>query len=238
MEKEASDRGLHQWIPLITKLVWPFFIIIALFVFHKQVSEIYTIFLEGIKSGRSIELGFIKLGEAANTTEISDLSDKEISISGIGGSSEVVSKGSISQLMKIQQALKKEPSKKVNTLLITDRGHYTSEILREYISTLGTRFIIFQKRGKFDGWIAASTFVAQLPVREQDIRYEALKSTIFGIQKERVYPTYSAKKVLQIMEELRTDSIPVVDKSEKWLFFANRGEILARLMTTIILEKK
>jgi len=40
------------------------------------------------------------------------------------------------------------------------------------------------------------------------------------------------------MQELHFDSIPVVDIDKRWLFFANRGEILARLMTTIILEKQ
>jgi hypothetical protein len=40
------------------------------------------------------------------------------------------------------------------------------------------------------------------------------------------------------MQELHTESIPVVDADQRWMFFANRGEILARLMTAIIVDKE
>jgi hypothetical protein len=235
---EKSDRGLHNWIPLITKLVWPFFIVILLLIFNKQASEIYNILLSGIKSGRSIEIGFIKLGEAAKNTKIANLSQNDISIKGVGGLSGAVSKRGASELKKLKKELKRNPSKTINTLLLTDNVRYTSDLLKEYIGTLGIRFIVFQKRGKFDGWIASSTFVAQLPEDEVDIRYEILQNHMIGIQRQTVRPTDSARKVLKYIESTNIDSIPVVDKNKKWLFFANRGDILARLMTNIILEKE
>ena len=60
---------------------------------------------------------------------------------------------------------------------------------------------------------------------------------IIGIQKVSVKPNDAAKHVLEKMQSLHMDSIPVVGEDKHWLFFANRGEILARLMTSIILEK-
>ena len=235
MEK---TNGLNNWIPLIMKLVWPFFIVTALLIFNQQATEIYDVVLKSIKAGRSVEIGgFLKLGEAANQTEIGDLSLAEISIEGIGGSDGVVRKGSSSHLRKLQRELQENPSKTINTLLLPDGITYSVNLIKQYISTLGLRFVVFQQRGIFDGWISSSAFVAQLPEDQSTVDYNELRDSIIGVNEQTVGPNDSAKVVLEKMQELHIDSIPVVDSDKRWLFFANRGEILARLMTTIILEK-
>lgn len=234
MEK---TKGLNDWIPLITKLVWPFFIVILLLIFNQETGEIYNVILGGIKSGRSVEIGgFLKLGEAANQTEIGDLSHNDISIKGIGGPAGVVRKGTSSHLAKLQRELQKNPLKTINTLLLPDGITYSVALLKQYISTLGLRFVVFQRRGKFDGWMPSSTFVAQLPENSDSVNYSELRGRIIGVSEKTVGQNDSAKKVLVEMQELHIDSIPVVDSDKRWLFFANRGDILARLMTTIILE--
>jgi CBS domain-containing protein len=235
MEK---GKDLSNWIPLITKLVWPFFVVILLLIFNQQATEIYTVVLTSIKSGRSVEIGsFLKLGEAATQTQIGDLSHNDLSIKGIGGPSGVVRKRSRSHLIRLQQELRDNPTKTINTLLLPDKITYSIALLKQYISTLGLQFIVFQRSGKFDGWISSSTFVAQLPEDEETVDYTKLLSEIIGINQQTVNPNDSAKEVLQKMQALHIDSIPVVNADRHWLFFANRGEILARLMTTIILEK-
>jgi CBS domain-containing protein len=150
----------------------------------------------------------------------------------------VIRKGSSSHLIKLQQKLRDNPLKTINTLLLPDRITYSVDLLKQYITTLGLRFVVFQQSGKFDGWIPASTFVAQLPEDRDTVEYAVLRDRIIGISKQTVSPNDSAKKVLGKMQELHIDFIPVVDTDQRWLFFANRGEILARLMTTIILEKQ
>lgn len=124
------------------------------------------------------------------------------------------------------------------TLLLPDTTAYSVDLLKQYISTLGLRFVVFQRSGKFDGWISSSTFVAQLPEDKDTVDYNELRRRIIGVNEQTVLPNDSAKEVLGKMQELHFDSIPVVDIDKRWLFFANRGEILARLMTTIILEKQ
>ncbi|MBV1930088.1 MAG: hypothetical protein KUG71_00095 [Porticoccaceae bacterium] len=233
-----TTRGLSNWIPLITKMVWPFFIVILLLIFNQQATEVYNVVLSSIKSGRSVEFGgFLKLGEAANQTQISELSHDDISIKGIGGSAGVVRKGSVSHLRKLQRELRDNPLKTINTLLLLDGTTYSVDLLKQYISTLGLRFVVFQRIGKFDGWISSSTFVAQLPENTDTVNYSELRSEIMGVNEQTVSQSDSAKNVLEKMQELHVDSIPVIDSDKRWLFFANRGEILARLMTTIILEK-
>ena len=201
-------KGISHWIPLITKLVWPFFIVMVILVFNQQVSDIYNIVLESIKSGRSVEIGgFLKLGEAANQTQIGDLSYEDISIKGIGGPAGVVRKSTSSHLIKLQQELRDNPLKIINTLLLPNRITYSVDLLRQYISTLGLRFVVFQQNGKFDGWISASTFVAQLQEERGTIDYDELRRRIVGISEQTVNQNDSAKQVLGKMQELHIDSI-------------------------------
>ena len=234
-----NSKGLANWVPIISKLIWPFFIGALLLAFNQQVTEVYDVVMSSVKSGRSVEIGgFLKLGEAARETEIGELSHEDMSIKGIGGPAGVVRKGTSSHLIRLQQELQANPLKTINTLLLPDGVTYSVDLLKQYISTLGLRFVVFQRGGKFDGWISSSTFVAQLQEQSDTVGYDALRNSIIGVSEQRVSPNDSAKKVLEYMQELHVDSIPVVDSNERWLFFANRGEILARLMTEIILEKQ
>jgi CBS domain-containing protein len=83
----------------------------------------------------------------------------------------------------------------------------------------------------------SGAFVVQLPSEAQVIEYDRLRE-FKGINDYYIKPTASTKQVLEKMQELHIDSIPVVDENKQWLFFANREEILARLMTTILLAKE
>ena len=80
-------------------------------------------------------------------------------------------------------------------------------------------------------------FVAQL-LSDPDIIPFATLTNMKGISKHSVKPGASAKDVLEKMQELHINSIPVVDKKMRWQFFANRGEVLAHLMSSLILADK
>jgi predicted transcriptional regulator len=233
----TNSKSINDWIPLITKLVWPVIILILLIIFNRQVSELYGIVLTSIKEGRNVEIGgFLKLGEAAKTLEIGKLSQEEISIEKIGGGGGVVRKGTVSQLTKLQRELEQNPNKKINTMLINDGIIYSVELLKRYVSTLGLKYVVFQQNGAFDGWIASSTFVAQLPMGETTFSYSELKQRTIGISKQSVAPDENAKEVLQKMQKLQLETLPVVDENDRWLFFTTRGDILTSLMTQLMLE--
>jgi hypothetical protein len=232
-----NNWSIKDWIPLVNKLVWPVFVILLLLVFQSHVREIYKVLLDSMKAGRSIKVGgFLELGELARDTQISQLSFDNISIEAVGGSEGVVRKGSVSYLEKLQEELRQNPSRRIDTLLIIDDISYSPELIRKYIGTLGLRFVVFQKSDKFDGWISSTTFVAQLSGQEGMLSYSDLRSAIIGIRKESVQSSATAKEVLQLMQEIHVDSVPVLDANDRWLFFANREEILARLMTSILID--
>jgi hypothetical protein len=234
---------MKDWIPLINKLVWPVIIGISLLVFHGETSEIYHATLDRIKKGGTVKVGFFELGAIATKTEIKDLSLNNLSVEGAEGVSRSggVTKGSFMALDRLQRELAESPKKSINTLLIPDNIRvYSIRLLKEYIGTLGLQYVVYQKNGKFDGWMFSGTFGAQLPAERASDENESASITFdrlrnfSGISQVYVNPDASARDVLEKMQELHVDSLPVVDKEKKWRFFANRGEILARLMTSII----
>lgn len=233
-----NSKGFNNWIPLLTKLVWPVIIIIALIIFNKQVSEVYILVMKSIKEGRNVEIGgFLKLGEAASTTEIGTITRDEIPIESLGGGTGVVRKGSGNHLQNIQQELEENPNKIINTLTLPDNIGYSTDMIKQYISTLGLKYAVFLKNNKFDGWMMASNLAAQLPDNDERKSYNGLKNDLAGIKNSKSDPTDSAKEVLAKMQELHIESLPVVGDDGQWLFFANREEILASLMTTLLLEE-
>lgn len=68
------------------------------------------------------------------------------------------------------------------------------------------------------------------------LSYSDLRRAIIGIREESVQLNPTAKDVLQLMQELHVDSVPVLDANDQWLFFANHEEILARLTTSILID--
>lgn len=231
---------MKEWIPFINKLVWPAIIAILLLVYRDEAGELYSLTMDRIKAGGSIELGgFLKLGEMADETEIKELSLEDLSIEAIGGAEEAVTKGTRSALIGMREQLDASPSRTMNTLLVADDVDlFSVRLLKEYIGTLGLRYVVFQERGEFSGWMKAGPFVAQLPVEPEwdSIGFADLRA-ISGISTNRVGPGVSAKKVLTALQENRMDAIPVVTEDGRWLFFAERGEILSRLMTSVITEE-
>jgi hypothetical protein len=235
-------------IPLLTKLVWPVFIIIMLLIFMGQTQELYSIAKKRFAGGASLKIaGFLELGEQAGATEIANLSLSNISIEAIGGAANTAEKESFIALEKMRADLRKSPNKRVDTLNIDETKKYSPALLKDYVNTLGIRYIIFQRGGKFDGWIESGIFLSQLRLlfpgasREQldkaILEYNRLRAEIAGISTQYAISSNTAKEVLAKMRELHIENLPIL-KGDKFLFFANRGEILSSLISSLIFEQK
>ena len=149
-------------------------------------------------------------------------------------------KGSSFTFDRMQKELVDFPKKSINTLLIKDfiRIFQISQ-LQDYIAKLGLKYVIYQKSGKFDGWIPSGRFSALLFLENDRDRYATIEQlrNFAGISLEHVKSDASAKKVLEKMQELHVDALPVVDNEKRWQFFATRGETLAQLITYTLLSE-
>jgi hypothetical protein len=243
---ENREISFKDFVPLVEKLIWPVFIVIMILSFSREAREIYGIFKQRLTEGASIKIGgFLELGQKASETEIGQLGFANLKIEAIGGPAEAVSKESLSALDRLRQEIKAAPNRRIDTLRVDDGRIYSSTLLKDYVSTLGVRFIVFEAGGNFDGWMDAGIFVSQLALlrpgaspgelAQANLSYAEIRSQMAGISKESALPSDSAKQVLQKMQKLHIENLPIV-KDNHFVFFANRGEILSNLITSYILE--
>jgi hypothetical protein len=235
-----------DWVPIINKLIWPLIIFICLIIYGKDTGNLIKSTINGaekilnqiVQGDRSVEVaGFIKLDSLATGTGIKEVSIKNVSIEAMEGEGLAIEKGGMEFLHRLKDEIRKNKFRKIDVLYIQKGKQYSVKLLKKYIADLQVKFIVFQNRSKFDGWIASSFFVGQLPHDEAIIHYDDIKIDVTGIKMHHALIADSAKAVLKKMEKLGVDSLPILEQ-KKFKFFSNRGDILSRLMTTLILEEK
>lgn len=181
----------------------------------------------------------------ASKTEINKLVFPDLPVEAIGGSADAVRKASGRALQTLQRELRNSPYRRVDTLMIDSSEQYSPSLLKDYINTLGVKFIVFRKNGTFDGWIEAglflNQFISRLNITPEDtdrltIPYDGLRQGIVGISTKAVQATDTVRNVLREMQEEHTENLPVLE-SNRFKFFANRGEILANLISNFILRE-
>lgn len=239
---------MKDWIPLFSKLVWPVVILLALIVFNKQVGEVYSEVVRAIKEGRGVKIGgFIELSERAKATNIQDLIGARLTVDAVRGPSTEVVKGSMELLDRLKTQLPDFPNQRIDVMKIIDGPRYSAKVIEQYITNLGVRYIVFEQQGKFDGWIDAGVFLAQLTAedrqrspggREFPYEYRQIKSITTGVTTDSVPPNASAKSILERMQEKHVDRVAVVSEDKKFKFIVERGDILGKLMTSLLLEQK
>lgn len=230
-------------MPLATKLVWPVFAGVLLVAFGPEAREFYDVVMDRVRGGAGVELGGFKLSEQARTTQVGQLSLANLPIEAIGGVAGTVEKASLSKLESLRARVAAQPRRRIDTLRIVDGSRYSPTVLKDYVTSLGVRFVIFEKRGTFDGWIDAGLLLSQVPLLtpgmpESELRavavgYDELRSRIVGIDGEHVVHTDSAQQVLERMQKLHTDHLPVLNQG-RFAFFASRGEILSSLISNFL----
>lgn len=232
---EGGTNTLQAWMPFMTKMVWPVFAAFFFVLYYGEMKQLVSITVERIKSGSEFEIaGIFALGQAARDTQIGNVGPANLTIDAVGGPSGVVRKDSGAYLDRLQADLEKNPSRAIDTLLLVDGTVFSVDLIRQYISSLTLQFVIFTSNGEFDGWMKSSVLMAQIPPDVETLTYSELKSNLVGIRNEFVTSDASAREVLLRMQELRVDSLPVLGPDGQWLFFANQGQVLSRLMTGLL----
>ncbi|MGA1874371.1 MAG: hypothetical protein ACMUIA_02055 [bacterium] len=244
---DSKWEVFKEFIPLLPKLVWPIFIIIMLMAFKQETAELYAILKKRLTEGASIKIGgFLELGEQAAAIQIDKMPLNNIPIEAIGGPAAAVGKESFHVLEQLRRKLKTSPHQRVDTLRVDDSKVYSPTLLKDYVNTLGIRYIVFEQAGVFDGWVDSGVFLSQLrllrPGASSDeldratLSYAELRREIGGISLESAEYSDSARQVLESMQDLHVENLPIVKKG-RFLFFANRGEILSSLISSLIIEK-
>lgn len=235
-----TSSTLSDWIPFFSSLVTPFFVVVLILWFRTDVADFLGIVKKAVgEQERSIEIGdWFKIGERARTTEISKLGLGDISVSLAEHDYEewVIDKGDESLIEKLKAESEKHGGKPVDVMVIRRGIRYSSVVLEKYVNLLGVKYILFMGEGEFESWIPSGLFMGQLHSRAT-YTYDDLKHEIIGLRKEHAFPTTTAKQVLEQMQNAKTDHIAIITEAGKYLYMVNKQDILARLVSAMILSE-
>ena len=234
-----TEITIKDWIPLLSSLVTPIFILFLIMWFHADVSDFMGIAKKAVgEQGRSIETPWFKIGALAKETEISKLNLGDLSVSLIDHDYEewVIEKGKEGLIKNLRKQSEEHGGKPVDVMILKNGIRYSSAVLEKYVNMLGVKYIVFMGDGEFESWIPAGLFIGQLRNREI-YTYADLKNEIIGLQSEHAFPTSSASDVLKQMQDEQTDHIAIITKNMKYLYMVSKQDILAKLVSAMILEE-
>jgi len=235
-----TTTTIKDWIPFLSSLITPVFVIILILWFRRDVGDFIDIVKNAVgEQGRSIEIGdWVKIGERARTTEISkmDLGDISVSLSAHNYQEWAIEKSGSSLISKLRKQSKKHGGKPVDVMILKEGTRYSSIALEKYVSLLGVKYILFMGSGDFEGWIPAGLLMGQLRARDT-YSYQRLKNEIIGIRDDRALPESTASEVLLKMQDARTDYIAIVTGKNKYLYMVSKQDLLARLVSSMILNE-
>ncbi|MBT8134136.1 MAG: hypothetical protein KJO03_06470, partial [Gammaproteobacteria bacterium] len=224
----STETVMKDWIPLLSSLVTPLFIILLIVWFRSDVVDFIQIAKKAVgEQGRSLETPWLKIGERARETEISKLNLGDLSVSLVDHDYEewVIEKGDESLIDNLRQQSEEHGGKPVDVMILKTGIRYSSVVLEKYVNMLGVKYIIFMGDGEFESWIPAGLFMGQL--RSRTIyTYTELKNEILGLRDEYAFPSSSASEVLMQMQNKQTDHIAIVTEDMRYLYMVSKQDIL------------
>jgi hypothetical protein len=183
-----------------------------------------------LKNAPVEEVGFFgALTVKLKTETVTSFGSNSVPLDAVGGFADITEKGGSQEL---QAAISK--GGRIDMLGISSGQQYVGELLLAYISRLAPRFVIFREGDRLDEWIDASLFAAQISHPNQNYSYEMLR-LFHGVRKETISKEATARDALEMMQKSHLDHLPAVDNNHRFQFMLSRDEILAKVITSVVL---
>jgi hypothetical protein len=195
--------------------------------------DLWPAYQQQLKTARieTVSLGAVtvKLGSEI----VASFQSNNLTINAVGGSADISEKGSLQDLTQAEIS----KGGRIDMLGLSPGHQYTTDLLLAYISRLAPKFVIFRNAGVLDAWIDSSLFAAQL-MSHASYSYETLKSGIHGLRQEAVSSGATAREALEMMQKAHLDHLPAVDGNHRFQFMLSRDEILAKVITSVVLTQQ
>jgi CBS domain-containing protein len=179
----------------------------------------------------AITLGAVSL--KLNVENVASFQSSSLTMETIGGSADVLEKGGMETLT----AAEMQGAGRIDLIGVSSGRTYTGDLLLAYITRLAPKYVIFRNAGRLEGWISAGVLAAQL-TNHDSYPYDRLVSSIHGLRKESVNKKVTARDALDEMQKLHLDHLPAVDDDQRFQFMLSRDEILAKVITSVVLTAK
>jgi CBS domain-containing protein len=182
-------------------------------------------------SVESITLGAVSL--KLNVEKVAAFQSTNLTMEAVGGAADILEKGSMEQLA----AAETQGAGRIDLIGVSSGRTYSGDLLLAYISRLAPKYVVFRNANKLEAWISAGVLAAQLTSHDS-YSYDRLVSTTHGLRKESINKTASARDALDQMQKLHLDHLPAVDDDQRFQFMLSRDEILAKVITSVVLTAK
>jgi hypothetical protein len=229
--KAAEDRDVIGTIGRCINTVRDF-LLTALIVFGAFILwHLWPEMEQQLKTGQIKSVSFAGALSFELGAAVTSFQSNNLTINAVGGPAEILEKGSLADLARaeIQRA------GRVDLVGISADHQYSGDILLAYISRLAPKFVIFRNSDALDAWIDAGLFAAQLRPND-NYSYATLVITIHGLRRESISDRATARDALDKMQELHLDHLPAVDDTHRFKFMLSRNDILAKVISSVVLS--
>jgi hypothetical protein len=196
--------------------------------------ELWPVYEQQLKTGHLSEVGIGALTFKLNSETVTSFQSNNLTINAVGGPAEIMEKGGLQELTQAEIS----KGGRIDMLGISSGHQYSGNLLLAYISRLTPKFVIFRNDDVLDAWIDASLFAAQLRSDQNYYSYETLKSGIHGLRTETISKEATARAALDKMQNAHLDHLPAVDNNQHFQFMLSRDEILAKVITSVVLAQQ
>lgn len=239
-----TKTELKDWIPLISKLIYPFIALIVLFVYRVEINRFYSEKVMNENSDVSVEVaGFaLEIKQKAGNTKVDELgfsslglkaiSDNEFSGSSQEDADNYVTKSTHDELRHLIQSNSEKVS--LETLILVSGKNFSSQLLHSYISRLGVKYVVFVDNGKYLGLIEAKLFESQLSLNTVT-SFDRLFSEMVGINEESLGESNTVLEILDVMNSKNLSELAITEQGEL-SYIVEREAIIAKLVASIITE--
>lgn len=178
----------------------------------------------------SVNLGAIVL--KLRDDPVANYPSQGITVDAVGGSAEILEKGSGDLL----RGLEASQSPRIELLGLSAGHTYRGDLLLAYITRLSPRFVLLRSGDHLDAWAEPGIIGAQITEHE-DYPYDRLRS-LRGLRHDSIKKSDTARTALETMTKVHLDHLPAVDDTGRFQFMVGRDEILAKVITSVVLAAK
>lgn len=242
-----TKTDLKDWIPVISKLVYPLIAAIFLLIYRSEISSFFEskimqseaeeVNIEALgfafaikqkaKQTTVTELGYSNLG--LQTTAISDYHPNSTEEANM-----LVKKSTDDQLKKL--ILQNKDKSAFETLVLESGRNFSTSLLKTYVNQLGIKTIVFVDNGRFEGLIDSKLLTSQLIQDDGIYSYDTLKGFVVGINKSWLKENNTVLEVLHVMNAKNLSELAIVSSNREISYIVQRESLIAKLVASIITE--
>jgi|GEM_PF-4093230 len=243
-----TSTELKDWIPLISKLVYPIIAVIILLIYRTEISDFYDKKIMDENSDVKVAMaGFaIEIKQKAKQTTVDELGFSNLGLQAISDSefhprseedaNDFVTKSTSNELKRL---ISENTDKSVyKSLILVSGKQFSLKLLRSYINQLGVKYIVFVENGEYAGLIESKLFINQFTEFNAIRSFNDLLNEIVGINTTSLSDRSTVLDILEIMNNNNLSQLAIIDQQQKLSYIVEREAIISRLVATIITESK